>query len=101
MVLRGTKKMQQLSKNLMASDFRNESMSVIDNNDVMTLNIYVADKLKGEHPEYNLIRKVHFDDYAVTQECDQSLHFQHPPYLEQYALPNIDQNFYENPTLYP
>lgn len=99
MVLQGNKKFQKLSHEIALGDYRQEIMEIIDRNETLELEIFISSELKNNQPVYERIGSVAFDEYAASKECDRSLHFQHPPYLEKYDAPAIDQDLYENKTL--
>ncbi len=99
MVLRGTNKMQELSHKLQESDFRSEIIELLKKNKTIDLEIFVASNLENKQPIYSKIGKIVFDDYAATKMCDESLHFQHPPYIKQYATPELNQKPHKNSTL--
>jgi len=100
MVLRGSEKYQKISRKLKAQDYRHELINIIDLHRKAEFEVFTADELKGNNPIYTRIGRVVFNEYAASKECDQSLHFQHPPYLEKYDIQAIDQEPYENETLY-
>jgi hypothetical protein len=100
MVLRGGEEYQKISNRLASADYRHELMKIIDQNKKVEFEILTADELKGNNPIYEPIGRVVFKEYAASRECDQSLHFQHPPYLDKYGAPAIDQEPYKNETLY-
>jgi len=99
MVLKGKKSFRELSHKLNESDYRKEIMEIINKEKKLEFNIYVSKALKNERPIYKVIGHVIFDDYVASAECDQSLHFQHPPYLKKYTMPELDQKLHDNPTL--
>lgn len=99
MLLTGEKNLQALSHEIKESDFREEIKKLIDQNKTLTLEIRVAREHVKEQPVYHKIGKIVFSEYVASDSCDTSLHFQHPPYREEYAAPVINQYRHKNPTL--
>jgi len=80
-----------LSHKLGLMDFRDEVMGLMDTRGSLSFDIMVSDKLEDEQPVYSKIGKVQFNKYVASAACDQSIHFQHVPYLEEYSAPEVDQ----------
>jgi hypothetical protein len=91
MILKSTPEYEKLSHTLKAQDFRDEVKAIIDSNKKLEFEIRVASDLNRGQPVYQKIGTVSFTEYAASATCDESLHFQHPPYREEYALPVVDQ----------
>lgn len=99
MVMRGKKQYRELSHQLKKEDYRDEVMDLIDQNQKIEFDIFVSKTLINDQPVYDKIGSLSFDQYAASKECDESLHFQHPPYLESYTMPELDQNMHDNESL--
>ena len=93
MTLVGTKDAQRLSRQVRQEDFREEIKELIERNGTLELEIRVASELREGQPQYHRIGKIILNEYAASNSCDKSLHFQHPKYLEKYAAPIVDQQF--------
>ena len=90
--LRASKESIALSRDLKQADFREEAKAIIDSEGSLSFDIMISDVLKDEQPIYEKIGELSFDSYVASAACDQSIHFQHIPYSDEYELPEIDQD---------
>lgn len=92
MWLKANQETIEMSHELKKDDFRDETSALIDEMGVLSFDIMVADSTKRGQPSYHKIGVIEFDKYVASASCDQSLHFQHPPYLEEFAAPEVEQD---------
>jgi hypothetical protein len=91
MRLRGTPEMRRLAHELKVRDFRQEARAVLEKRGRLEFDVFVAHRLKKGQPEYHKIGQAVFTRSVASRACDESLHFQHVPYREEYALPVVNQ----------